>query len=237
MSRSKASNKGGNPTPFFVVQQSWVSHIDTTLGKLLQPINKPGGEGWNTNVAYLKTVVKEAIEQTQAQVLLGQAGKGIVKADGIGFTTASTHYSTEVALSKNKYSYLVNDLCKEVLDEQNKDVTDSEAYIGPQQVLDAQADANDDSKKDITIKSSNDGEVGSTDIVIDKKTGNATIYEQQEDGTKKKTGFLFRWWKNTKDFAVRIFNWIKNKLVAAWNWLCGLFKRPEDKDVLMASAE
>ena len=240
-------------TPF-AAMQSYTQSIDKIIALMNQPaqVNKI-----TEHRAALKRVLVEAIENFQKSLLVANSGgAGLIQQDPIGFTIAKTAYSHPDAIAKNKYSALVDELCKEILDEQQ---TASEAngnLISEQNILAAQTDATDPEKKDIDLVSNlvDSGKVDEkgnnvfeqSHLEINKETGDTKVHERTVTKDKNgnivsdtgmvEKGFFARAWENVKEFGKNIWNWIATKWTNFTNWVKSFFTEPDDQDVILKQA-
>ena len=165
-------------TPF-AAMQSYTQSIDKTIALMNQPAqaNKTA-----EHRVTLKKILKEAIENFQKSLMVVKSGgAGLIQQDPIGFTIAKTAYSHPDAVAKNKYSALVDELCKEILDEQQAASEANGNLISEQNILAAQTDATNPEKENIDLVS-NLVDSGKVD-----EKGNA-IFEQSHLEVNKETG-------------------------------------------------
>ena len=239
----------------FVAMSTYVQAIDKVLSVMKQPaqVNKIP-----EHRAKLKEILSEAIVNFQKSLLVANSGgAGLIQKDPIGFTIAKTAYSHPDAIAKNKYSALVDEICQEILDEQQATSEQNQNLISEQNILAAQTDSKDDSKTDINLVS-NLVDTGTVDengnaifeqshLEINKETGDTVVHERKvvkdKDGNilsdtgMEKKGFFARAWANVKDFCKNIWGWLKAKWNGFSNWVKSFFTEPEDQDVIMANAE
>ena len=236
----------------FVAMSTYVQAIDKILSVMKQPaqVNKIP-----EHRAKLKEILSEAIVNFQKSLLVANSGgPGLIQQDPIGFTIAKTAYSHPDAIAKNKYSALVDEICQEILDEQQAASEQNKHLISEQNILAAQTDSKDDSKTDINLVS-NLVDTGTVDengnaifeqshLEINKETGDTVVHERvvvkDKDGNivsdtgMVKKGFFARAWDNVKDFCKNVWNWFKNKWDGFSSWVKSFFTEPEDQDVIMA---
>ena len=239
----------------FVAMSTYVQAIDKILSVMKQPaqVNKIP-----EHRAKLKEILSEAIVNFQKSLLVANSGgPGLIQQDPIGFTIAKTAYSHPDAIAKNKYSALVDEICQEVLDEQQAASEESNSLISEQNILAAQTDSKDDTKTDINlvsnlVDSGNVDEDGNaifeqSHLEINKETGDTVVHERvvvkdkngnivSDTGMVKK-GFFARAWDNVKDFCKNVWNWFKDKWDGFSNWVKSFFTEPEDQDVIMANTK
>ena len=241
-------------TPF-AAMQSYTQSIDKTIALMNQPaqVNKTA-----EHRVTLKKILKEAIENFQKSLMVVKSGgAGLIQQDPIGFTIAKTAYSHPDAIAKNKYSALVDEICQEVLDEQQAASEESNSLISEQNILAAQTDSKDDTKTDINLVSNlvDSGDVDEdgnaifeqSHLEINKETGDTVVHERvvvkDKDGNivsdtgMVKKGFFARAWDNVKDFCKNVWNWFKDKWDGFSNWVKSFFTEPEDQDVIMANTK
>lgn len=209
----------------FVLIEAWNTSINQILTNMSQATEQqmPGLQ------TKLKEVLKEALTSTQEALLLANSGKdSLFKVDPVGYTKATTIWSSESNIANNKHSALVDIYLRELLDEQNAQAVANGAPVAQEQILNAQADALDDTKSTVTLTSAN----GESSLIIDKETGDTTVLEKQPDGSMKQVGFFKRHWENVKEIAKNIWNWIAQKWAGFKDWIKGLFSNPDDQDVI-----
>lgn len=239
----------------FVAMSTYVQAIDKILSVMKQPaqVNKIP-----EHRAKLKEILSEAIVNFQKSLLVANSGgPGLIQQDPIGFTIAKTAYSHPEAIAKNKYSALVDEICQEVLDEQQAASEESNSLISEQNILAAQTDSKDDTKTDINLVSNlvDSGDVDEdgnaifeqSHLEINKETGDTVVHERvvvkDKDGNivsdtgMVKKGFFARAWDNVKDFCKNVWNWFKDKWDGFSNWVKSFFTEPEDQDVIMANTK
>ena len=240
-------------TPF-AAMQSYVQTVDKILALMNQPaqVNKVA-EHRET----LKKTLKEAIENFQKSLMVVKSGgAGLIQQDPIGFTIAKTAYSHPDAIAKNKYSALVDEICKEILDEQQATSEANGNLISEQNILAAQTDATDPEKKDIDLVSNlvDSGKVDEkgnavfeqSHLEINKETGDTKVHERTVTKDKNgnivsdtgmvEKGFFARAWENVKEFGKNIWNWIATKWTNFTNWVKSFFTEPDDQDVILKQA-
>lgn len=222
--------------PFFQAQQAWINLIDRYLTELETPLAKNSAPEKTRIRGLMKDVLKEAIENTQRQLLLNNSGnnKGIIQADAVGFTTATSNYDQ----STFKQGKLVNVICKEILKEQEEDAVKQGMPVSQANILKAQQDANDVTKTTIDLESVTDSDGNQTKLSIDKETGDTTIFEKdKKTGIWKKIGNTAKgFWEDTKNFCKNIWNWCSKQCKRFWNWITSIFKSPEEQDVIRKAA-
>ena len=240
-------------TPF-AAMQSYTQSIDKIIALMNQPaqVNKI-----TEHRAALKRVLVEAIENFQKSLMVVKSGgAGLIQQDPIGFTIAQTAYSHPDAIAKNKYSALVDELCKEILDEQQAASEANGNLISEQNILAAQVDATNPEKKDIDLVS-NLVDTGKVDekgnnvfeqshLEINKETGDTKVHERTVTKDKNgnivsdtgmvEKGFFARAWENVKEFCKNIWNWIATKWTNFTNWVKSFFTEPDDQDVILKQA-
>lgn len=219
--RKTAQSKTREFTPIQAVAV-WQTNIDDTLNKLNNPSIT---EAQKTKLkAHLKEVLKEAVEETQKQLMLKNS---IMTADMLGVTKANTAWGRPDVVAKNPHAKLVNEYCQDILDEQAKIMKEGGAPVSKQELINADEQANDSEKDKIIIESHNAKEKGGCTIEVDKETGDASVYETTSNGDKKLVSVKRSWWDKTKSFCVFIWTWIKDTAVAAWNWIKSFFTKDE----------
>lgn len=240
-------------TPF-AAMQSYVQTVDKTIALMNQPaqVNKVA-EHRET----LKKTLKEAIENFQKSLMVVKSGgAGLIQQDPIGFTIAQTAYSHPDAVAKNKYSALVDEICKEILDEQQAASEANGNLISEQNILAAQTDATNPEKENIDLVSNlvDSGKVDEkgnaifeqSHLEVNKETGDTIVNERtvtkDKDGNivsdtgMVKKGFFARAWKNVKDFCRNIWNWIATKWSNFTAWVKSFFTEPDEADVILKQA-
>lgn len=228
------NQKNDGPTPYHIANQKTISLVESILFAMKQPMNQ-NVEKQNEHITRLKEVLKEILETTQKLLFLNNAGKIGIKADPVGWTTASTDFDKEEVLKNLPHGKIVNKLLRDLLDEQEKKALDKGVAVSEQQILEAQADSLDKSKDKITLETLVDPEAGyKSKVEICKETGDTQLYRQDpETGFWHKVGDRIKgYWQNVKNFASNIWNWITKQFKRAKEWLCGLFKAPEDQQVI-----
>lgn len=232
-----ANQQAPKAVPYNVANQAAIDRVESILHAMKQPMNQNSETQKKLRID-LKAVLQEILVLTQKMLLLNHQGKpNGVKADAVGWTTASTDYDNVEILKSLPAGKLVNTILREIIKEQEQVALDKDITVSETQILLAQNDALDASKKEIKLESINHEGKEATRLVIDKETGDTTIFEKDiETGEFKKVGILKRFWINVKDFCKNIWNWIVNKFKQAKNWIKGLFKSPEDSDVIYKEA-
>lgn len=228
---SKQTAQKGSFKPYHIANAGWLNRVDEILLERQKMIhqNNPGVLSKLRND--LKNVIREAIVETQKQLSLANLGKSSsIKTDSIGWTTGDTVFETSEHTNKS----LVKEICLEVLKEQEKEAQAVGSPISQQALLNAQADALDPNKKDITIESVPDAQGNQSKLVVGKENGDTEIFEKdKKTGVWKKIGITGkRWWGNVKDFCWGIYNWCAEQCSRFWNWIKGIFRTPDDKDVI-----
>lgn len=221
-------NQKRKSVPMTIAQamETWISNIQDTLSNLNKPNVTP--EQKKMLKAHLKLVVEEAITQIQANLLMDN---GLLAADPYGFTKGRTAWSSESSKKANPYSYLVDEYCKEVLAEQKEKAEKAGSIVDEQSLIDAKEDSTDDTKTTFEIKTTGSDKEGGGGMIVDKETGDATLYQTQADGSKRKVGFFSRWWNKGVDFVKFIFGWLFDCCKAGYNYLVSKFS---SKDKLVA---
>ena len=221
--------------PYLVANQGIIQNIDSILNQMKQPMyqNSDAQAKFRSD---LKKQLKEALELTQKMLLLNRQGvPNGVKADPVGWTTADTDYDNPQTVNIYPHAVLVNKLLKELLKEQEQAALDEGVGVSEAQILNAQNDALDASKDTITLETLVDPETNiKSKVEICKETGDTQLYRQDpETGFWHKVGDRIKgYWQNVKNFASNIWNWITKQFKRAKEWLCGLFKAPEDQQVI-----
>lgn len=232
------SNKKQNTVEevdIFEAIKKWVVGIDNTLTQMKQPVNENNPETLNKLRLGLKGLLNEAIVGIQKNLALNntEGDAGLITSDPIGFTKAKTSYSSPKFLKTNKHGAAVDELCREILDEQAKAAIQQGMPVSTEQILNAQEDANDDTKKEISLKSAD----GNTELQINKETGDTKVLEKdKETGEMKEVGFFARHWQNVKDFCVNVWKWCKEKCTNFFNWVKSFFTEPDQADVITKAA-
>lgn len=218
----------------FTACHEWVKGVDSFLLQMKQPINDKNPENIVKLRAGLKEILTEAIVGMQKNLALNNTeGAGLITADPVGFTKAKTSYSSEKFVKTNKYGVVVDELCREILDEQAKAATEAGMPVSTEQILNAQEDANDDTKKEISLKSAD----GNTELQIDKSTGDTKVFEKdKKTGEMKEVGFFRRHWQNVKDFCSNVWKWCKEKCTNFINWVKSFFTEPNQADIIQKAA-
>lgn len=231
---SKQENKA---VPYNIANQKAIDQVEAILFAMKQPMNQTS-ETQKKLRGDLKAVLNEILVLTQKMLILNREGKpNGVKADVVGWTTASTDYDNEQVLINLPNGRLVNNILREIIKEQENIALESDVAISETQIIAAQNDALDNNKDHIELNSINHEGKEATKLIIDKETGDTTIYEKNlETGEFEKVGMLKRFWINVKNFCKTIWNWIVAKYKNAKNWIKNLFKSPEDSEVILANA-
>lgn len=214
-------NQKKKPVPRTIAQamELWISNIQDTLTNLNNP-TVPANQKEGLK-AHLKSVVNEAITQIQANLLLENS---LLASDPYGFTKGKTAWGSEASKKANPYSYLVDQYCNEILEQQKLDAEKAGSVVDTQSILNAKEQAEDDSADKIELKSVNADKGKGCTIEVDKKSGDATVYQMNPDGSKTKVSFIVRWWNKAVDFVCFIFSWLKDKCIAGWNYLTSKFR-------------
>lgn len=229
-------SKSTEKVPYFTANQKALEAVEGVLFAMKQPMNntKESQAKLRTD---LKAVLKEILEITQQQLLLANSGKpSSVKADAVGWTTANTDFGNAAYIKDFPHGKLVNVVLKELIKEQEQVAAEEGVIVSETQILAAQADALDNTKDTITLESINQEGKDATRLEIDKETGDTTIYEKNlETGEFEKVGTLKRFWLNVKEFCSNIWGWIKKQCNRFKNWICGIFKAPEDREIVQGN--
>ena len=231
------ANQQPKAIPYNVANQAALDRVESILFAMKQPMNT-SAESQKTLYTDLKAILHEILVLTQKMLLLNRSGKpNGVKADVVGWTTASTDFDNEQILKDLPAGKLVNKILRSIIKEQEDTALEKDITVSETQILLAQNDALDATKKEINLESINHEGKEATKLVIDKETGDTTIYEKDiETGEFKKVGILKRFWLNVKSFCKNIWDWITAKFKKAKEWITGLFKSPEDSDVIYQTA-
>lgn len=225
--------------PYLIANQSIIEKVEAILFQMKQPMNQ-NSETQKKIRADLKIVLKEILELTQQMLLLNRSGKpNGVKADIIGWTTADTDYSNPDVLANLPHGKLVNIILSELLKEQEAIALNEGVAVSEAQILNAQSDALDKTKDTITLETLTDPETNiKSKVEICKETGDTQLYRQDP-----KTGFWHKvgdklkgYWLNVKDFCKNIWGWVIKQYTRAKNWICNLFKSPEDSQIIYKQA-
>lgn len=230
------STKNPEAVPYHIANNQWLTTIDAILNQMKQPMNSNNANTKKKLRNDLKEVLNEALVTTQQQLLLNNSGKPTgVKADISGWVTATTDYDHKDVINKLPQASLVNIILKELLTEQENLAKKSKVVVSEGQILQAQSDSKDATKTHIELNSINhEGEEASR-LIIDKETGDTTVYEKDlNTGEFVEVGVFKRYWTNVKDFCKNIWSWVINKSKAVVSWIKGLFSSPDDADVILA---
>lgn len=225
-----------NTVQYLIAQQAAQDSVNNILLQMKQPMNQ-NPDIQKKMVDDLRKILKEILETTQNSLMLNKSGYANgVKADVCGWTTASTDFDNENVLKDLPHGKIVNKILRELLDEQEKIAAEQGSPVSQAQILAAQQQADDVNKAAIELESLPDPELNGarTKLVINKENGNTDMYVQDtETGLWKKVGnTLVGFWKNVKDFARNIWNWISTQFSRFKEWICGLFKSPDEQDVI-----
>lgn len=130
-------------------------------------------------------------------MVVKSGGAGLIQQDPIGFTIFKAYSHPDAITLKNKYSALVDELCKEILDEQQA-ASEANAilFLNKTSQLLKQVPTNPE-KKDIDLMVSNLVDSGKVDekgnaifeqshLEVNKETGDTTVHERTV--TKDKDG-------------------------------------------------
>lgn len=228
-------NAQQSSVPFLVATQQSMDKIDNILMQMKQPINN----NQNTLIKLqgdLRVVLKEILEITQKQLLLNRAGKpNGVKHDSVGWTTASTDYSNPEVVAKLPHAVYVNQILEILLKEQEKEAQAHGSSMSQQQIINAQNDALDKSKKDVTVEMLPDPTTQiQSRLVMEKENGDTQLQRKNPETGFWETvgGVLKNFCTNVWNFAKGIYSWLKEKMTSAWGWLCGLFQSPAEVNVI-----
>ena len=225
--------------PYLVANQGIIQNIDSILNQMKQPMyqNSDAQAKFRSD---LKKQLKEALELTQKMLLLNRQGvPNGVKADPVGWTTADTDYDNPQTVNIYPHAVLVNKLLKELLKEQEQAALNEGIGVSEAQILSAQNDALDSTKSHIHLECIQDPETGITSKVeICKQTGDTQLYRKDEKtGLWHKVGnLLVGFWTNVKDFCKNIWGWVMKQYNRAKNWICNIFKSPEESQIIYKQA-
>ncbi len=226
------------PIPYHMANQRAIEAVQGVLFQMKQPINRTP-QKIQEHTTVLTNILKEILETTQRLLLLNAAGQANgVKADAVGWTTASTDYDNPTVLKDFPDAPLVNQILRKLLDEQEKKATKEGAPCSEGQILSATNDAKDQTKSTITLETAPDAETGiKSKVEICKETGDTQLYRQDaETGFWHKVGTKLKgYWQNVKEFGKSVWGWFKRQYTRAKNWICNLFKSPEDSAIIMAN--
>ncbi len=225
--------------PYLVANQGILQNIDSILNQMKQPMYQ-NSEAQAKFRSDLKVQLKQALELTQKMLLLNRQGMpNGVKADVIGWTTAETDYDNPQTVEIFPHAVLVNKLLKELLKEQEEVAIAEGVAVSESQIINAQNDALDDNKSHINLECIKDPETGiASKVEICKQTGDTQLYRQDEEtGMWHKVGNVLKgYWKNVKDFCKNIWGWIMKQYNRAKNWICNIFKSPEESQIIYKQA-
>lgn len=223
--------------PYNVANQAVLDKVDAILFELKQPVNHTSDTQKKLRTD-LKAVLNEILVLTQKMLLQNRNGKpNGVKADSVGWTTATTDYDNPEVLKSLPHGKLVNNILRELIKEQEEKALNNDIAVSESQVLSAQNDALDKDKDHIELNSINHEGKEATKLIINKETGDTTIYEKNlETGEFEEKGMLKRFWTNICDFCKNIWDWIANKFKKAKDWIKNLFKSPEDSEIILSDA-
>ncbi len=225
-------NAQQSSVPFLVATQQSMDKIDNILMQMKQPINN----NQNTLIKLQRVVLKEILEITQKQLLLNRAGKpNGVKHDSVGWTTASTDYSNPEVVAKLPHAVYVNQILEILLKEQEKEAQAHGSSMSQQQIINAQNDALDKSKKDVVVEMLPDPTTQiQSRLVMSKENGDTQLQRKNPETGFWETvgGVLKNFCTNVWNFAKGIYSWLKEKMTSAWGWLCGLFQSPAEVNVI-----
>lgn len=225
--------------PYLVANQVLIQNVDSILNQMKQPMYL-NSEAQAKFRADLKVQLKEALELTQKMLLLNRQGvPNGVRADVIGWTTAETDYDNPQTVKTFPHAVLVNKILKELLKEQEQEALNEGVGVSKSQIISAQDDALDATKSHINLECIQDPETGiSSKVEICKQTGNTQLYRKDEKtGLWHKVGnVLVGFWTNVKDFCKNIWGWIMKQYNRAKNWICNIFKSPEESEIIYKQA-
>lgn len=226
------------PVPYYVANQKAIEVVQAILFQMKQPMNSAAPTQTKLHND-LRSVLKEILETTQRLLMLNRAGKANgVKADGVGWTTATTDYDNETVLAEFPHGRVVNNILRELIKEQEQNAIDQGVAISQTQIINAQNDAVDPTKDHINLDGLKDPETGITSrIEINKETGDTQLHRLDEKtGLWVKVGSKLKgFWINTKDFCKNIWGWITRMFNKAKNWIKNLFSAPEDSQVILSN--
>lgn len=234
---TKPQNKA---VKYLIAQQAAQDAINNILVQMKQPMNQ-NADTQKKFIDDLRKILKEILETTQNSLMLNNSGYANgVKADVCGWTTASTDFDNENVLKDLPHGKIVNKILRELLDEQEKVAAEQGAPVSQAQILAAQQAADDVNKTAIELESLPDPELNGarSKLVIDKANGDTTMYVQDtKTGLWSKVGnTMVGFWKDVKHFAKNIWNWISKQFTRFKEWICGLFKSPDEQDVIYQQA-
>lgn len=224
--------------PYLVANQATIEKVEAILFQMKQPMNA-NSETQRTMRNDLKLLLNEILTLTQQSLLLNHQGfPNGVKADVVGWTTATTDYDNPKVLENLPHGKLVNNLLKELIKEQEEKALSQGVAVSETQILNAQNDALDASKDTITLETLVDPETNiKSKVEICKETGDTQLYRQDTE-----TGFWYKvgeklkgYWLNVKDFCKNIWGWVVKQYTRAKNWIKGLFKSPEESEIILAN--
>ena len=223
--------------PFLVATEHAVQQVNAILYALDQPMNT--SKASQTKIkSDLYALLKEICELTQLQLMKNRAGEpNGVRADIVGWTTADTDFDNEKV--KYKQSHLVNEYLQQILDEQAKADAAAGAPVSIQNVLKAQEDALNRQKDTITLEAMPDQETNiESKLEISKQTGDTDILRKDpKTGLWVKVGSTLKgYWKDVKNFGKNIWKWIAQQWSNFVSWIKGIFKSPEDSEVVFQQA-
>lgn len=224
------------PIPFLTAQQQTQDLINSILTQMKQPMNQ-NPDTQKKFIDDLTKVLKEILEVTQNTLMLNATGyPNGVKADVCGWTTASTDFDNPAVIKDLPHAKIVNKILRDLLNQQEKEAAEKGAPISQAQILAAQQAADDINKTAIELESLPDPELNGarSKLVIDKTNGDTQMYVQDtETGIWSKVGnTMVGFWKNVKEFSKNIWNWFAKQFTRFKEWICGLFKSPEEQDVI-----
>lgn len=221
-----------------VAQQVWIDSIEKILEYMATPICTNSEQEMAKQTENLRTILSQAYVKTQEHLLVKNTtgSVAILKSDPVGWTTASTVYSSPAVLKKNKHCALVNKILQEFIDADEKKAVDVGLPTTAANILAAQMDSLDPNKSEISLKGAKQPNGEKTDVIIDKENGDTTFVETDQQGNTRSFS-VKGFWKNVKDFCANIWKWLCNLYTNALNWVKSFFSVPKDADVILATID
>lgn len=237
------NNMGTNrPKPksltFYQALEEWHGVVDASLVALEKPEVMRVPSKTTEIKAHLKNTLKEAITAIQKQILIGEEnGTSVCRADPTGWTKGHSAYSSAAVIAKYKFAPLVDELCKEILKEQETNAAEQGILVSEQQLTNAKEDINDANKKTVTLETTTNENGEASKLVIDKETGDAELHEKDpKTGLWRRVGNKIKgFWTCITDGFKDIIGWCSKQWSRFSSWFKNLFRTPADSEVQKAS--